>query len=436
MPFCPRLEQNARAVVVLVCRPVTFLMAVVLSVLSLVVSSFFSVTGIAPPSCPHSVCSEDEPRTRPRPAPPAQAIPSAPEPPKRTPLEFVVAAFSRPATRPPPARRKSTRAVGFDVHELDQLAEAREEEEELEREEAEAARAGRLSREEAQRASSPDLFAPSLTPDGGSEVDTDGASEVDTLEDDRVGPLSAKEKGKGLSIFTSFTFRRSASGSSSKHASSPISSSPDELSKPASPASSIHSGSSTSKAQCPISRRKRAATCASTSRPSLPSIVAPPPRRQASNPGPPSPTHSLDQLISSGSSSSSSTSTAPSSLFSNAPLTVFPLSSPPLSGNTNPSSVPGRKRSTSSFFRSPFRSLSPLSRSPITTPEPSPPPSPTLGPPTSSGLGRVSSFSKKNRTRAKSPVPTVRIQDPPELRRRVSDGQGPDLSGASGLSIR
>ncbi|GAA6031767.1 hypothetical protein JCM8097_001979 [Rhodosporidiobolus ruineniae] len=450
-PF-PAIPANARASLVALTRPCLVLLALLYALGSYAASAFFAATGLNPPTCPRSVCTENEPRTRPRPQPSPAPKPSPPTAPKPTALQQLVAAF-RPATRrPPPARRGSARAlaVAYPVHELDELTEAREEEElaELE-EEKEAARSGlhKLS-----RTPSPDEHAPALTPDGGSDADSDGASEVDTLEDDQAHSTTAKggaAKPKGLSVFTGLRFRRTPStGSSKKAATSPVVASPDESSAAPSPASSVHSASSSSlKNHCPIKGlRNRAATTAGTSRPNLPSILTTrAPRRQFSEPGPPSPDY-----FSGPAAAEASSSTASSSLSSVATSSLLPDSTTASSStslSTPPASVSSvnRKRSVSSLFRTPFgRSLSPHApSSPLTSPEPSPPPSPVLG--AAPAFGRSASLTRKaGRTRSRSPVPLpvaaaqqaqAAAMRPPPLTSRVSSGPGADLSGASGLAL-
>ncbi|GAA5909856.1 hypothetical protein JCM6882_002033 [Rhodosporidiobolus microsporus] len=445
--WLPSLPANARSSIVLIKRPCTFLFSLVLALAALAVSAFFNLTHLSPPTCPRSACSDDEPRTRPRPAPPSVAKPPTPkeaEPPK-TALQQLFTAFRAPAaTRPPlTVRRASARSLGgtFAFHELDELTEAREEEEQADEEEA----GRRKSNDLLTRSSSPEGVAPALTPDGGSDADTDGGSEVDTLEDEQGHfgqPAVSKEgKPKGLTILTGMFRRTPSTSKKSSAATSPVVASPDDASGPSSPASSTHSASSSTlstacKKACPVKTlRQRASTTAGASRPNLPSSLSSSfPRRQFSEPGLSSPTG--DYFAQSPSSVSTwSISTSASSLLGDASTSTSATSLSVESASS--SSQGGRKRSVSSLFsRTPFRSLSPLARSPLTSPEPSPPPSPTLAPERTPAL-----FSKSRRSRGRSPGPSPASTPPleapraPPMRSRISSGPGADCSGASGLAL-
>ncbi|BGP14696.1 hypothetical protein JCM10213_006224 [Rhodosporidiobolus nylandii] len=423
-----RLPLNARSSLVVLKRPCTFLLAFAFSLAAFVSSAFFTLTRLQPPSCPCHADSEVEPRTRPRPAPPSppkahDALPPEPAP---TAFDSFFAAFRpKPAThtRPPPARRLSTRAVGgFAYHELDELVEAREEEELAEREDA-------VARLVKSRTPSLEGVAPALTPDGGSEVDTDLASEVDTLEDEQghVSPAAREGRHKSLAVLTGLRFRRTPSTSRKAAASSPTAEEP-----PVSPADSTHSAPSSSKCAIKALRqRQRSATVSGSSKPSLPSIrTTPAPRRQFSEPGPSSPSTTDYFTRSTSSAASSLSSMASSSLLHDASPTssVTSIASHPPASSAAPP-LHGRKRSVSSLLlRTPFRSLSPLSRSPLTSPEPSPPPSPTIN----AGFAAVAGAVKPSRRRGRSPGPLAQA---PPLSRRVSDGAGADLTGASGLVL-
>ncbi|GAA6001994.1 hypothetical protein JCM10207_003029 [Rhodosporidiobolus poonsookiae] len=424
----PPLPANTRPTLVALQRPCVFTVSLLVALVSLLASAVFSLTRLAPPTCPRQVCGGDgEPRTRPRPLPPTPPRSPTPEPVEQ-PEPTAFASFSslvgsafRTSTRPPPARRPSARK--FLVHELDQLTEAREEEELAEQEEERA-------RHQQRRSPSPD-HAPALTPDGGSDADSDGASEVDTLEDEQ-GPVAAvKEggKGKGLTVLTGFRFRRTPSTSSrgKKESSSPTTSSPadEHPASPSSTASSVSSASSFLSKPCPVQQllRPRSATHAGTTRPCFPSSrQAAPPRRQFSDPSPPSPDdfgHAPSSPTASSTSSTASSTLALDSGYSSA-------SSATSSSAPTPSA--GRKRSVTTLFtRTPFRSLSPLSRSPAGSPDPSPPPSPTLA-------SAPTAAPQNTQRRGRSSVPQ-QVQRVPSLQGRVSSGIGADLSGASGLSL-
>ncbi|GAA5828426.1 hypothetical protein JCM11251_006243 [Rhodosporidiobolus azoricus] len=447
--WLPSLPQNARSSVVLLTRPCTFVYSLALALAALVASAFFTLTHLSPPDCPCTATADDEPRTRPRPAHPSQPIPAPPKAPEPvSTLQHLLTAL-RPAARrppPPPLRRLSGRSLGgtFLPHVLDEVMEARDEEEE-----AEGEGVYLLT-----RSSSPETYAPALTPDGGSDADSDGTSEVVTLEDEEghLGQSMVNKggKSKGLALFTTLRLRRTPSASKKASSTSPLvaSPSPEEANGTTSPTASVHSASSSTlsskcKKACPIkAKRQRAATTIpAASRPNLPSTLSTTlPRRQFSEPGLSSPDADHASTASTTSSSGSTTASSLFSTLSNSTSPTLPSLGESTSSPAASTASLNRKRSVSSLFLRPsFRSRSPLSRSPLTSPEPSPPPSPTLANPS------LAAKPKPTRTRGRSPGPSsaspsssAAVADqprPPRLRSRVSAGPGADCSGASGLVL-
>ncbi|BGP38732.1 hypothetical protein JCM10450v2_002684 [Rhodotorula kratochvilovae] len=440
MPVCawlPTLPANARAGLVLLKRPCTFVAALVWAALGVLTALFYSATGLEPPSCTR----DSTPRTRPRPAQPVQARPASPSTATHKPQStlqslqsLVTAPFRSSAShsaRPPPARRHSTRKIGaFAVHELDGVLEAREEEDE----------------EEGSADIAPDAHAhdrertPSLTRDSGSS--DDAVSEADTLVnsevvDDAAGARAAGGKGKGgLTILThSLRWMKPPSMAKKDAASAPaaVAESPDgyaSADSSASPTASTSTASSSSrKPPCPIKAlRNRACT------------VSHPPRRPS-----PRSAEGPRRVASEGKDYFSHPPDSPST----APSDEFAASSPAHLDSPSPADLHAqlaapkpRKRAATSLF---FRSLSPLSRSPATTPEPSPPPSPRLGVPPAVCVQRVlpkrttsvdsepssASSAGARKRRGRSPVP----ERAPPLASRPSSDAVVDLRGSSGLAL-
>ncbi|GAA6061615.1 hypothetical protein JCM10212_000957 [Sporobolomyces blumeae] len=430
MPYSFRLPGNASGFVVLVRRPVTFLVAVLFSLAALITSTFYTLSGLTPPDCP--CCPLDDfPRTRTRPTPhpelttskhrvestPSKVESTAPKPTALESLSSFVAASFRPHRPPPVARRGShTKGISFPAHELDEVVE--EEPEELPPTVARS-----------------DDDEPALTPDGGSEVET--LSEVETMEDTPYEPdrtvAAKKDKPKGLSILTSWRWKiGSGNGSAtSKHSVSPSDESSPTLSPTSSP--SDRSGAAPTKSIVKHDAgRPRASTTSTAS--SVSRSVRFTGRRQVS----------LDSV-------SSTESLPPPALFDSPTDGPNLRSRKPLSGSTStPSSASGTL-----FSKPSLRSLSPLSRSPVTSPEPSPPSSPRLGHSNSpfarcaiaTRLARShsidspgSSCSKRSgRHRARSVSPGPGKLPMPRLKRGSSHGEGSgvglDSTGSSGLHL-
>ncbi|GAA5858490.1 hypothetical protein JCM1840_001230 [Sporobolomyces johnsonii] len=331
-------------------------------------------------------------------------------------LSSFVAASFRPS-RPPPARRLSTKTHSLDYpyHELDEVVEETREEEDEDDAPPQQRALARTSTDDGD-------VAPALTPDGGSEAET---SDVETVEDDDV-ELAArrKERAKALTVLTGLRWKRTSTGAATVKAEG---TSPVEEDESGSPTSVTKHGKAFPCPSALVRRatRPRAATTIGSSSSSHPSVL---PRHQGAEP--------VDYF--SGSLAISPTSPTSSTFTSSSTDTID------LPSLRSRKPIPS---STSAIFaRAPFRSLSPLSRSPITSPEPSPPPSPRLIPSRSLSLSRVLSKPKRSnslntapsgrgrRSRSVSPMPA----SVPRLRRGTSAGPGVDgldPSGSSGLAL-
>lgn len=436
MPLCswlPDVPANARAGIVLLKRPCTFVVALVLGAVGALTALFCAVTKFHPPACP----CEETPRTRPRPTP---LRPASAEPPQTTleSLHSLVTAPFRPATRrPPPARRHSGRKHGdYPVHELDGVLEAREEEEE----EAEAATEarGRDGRSSPVREGSDDTSSEADT-----LVDADAAEAMEA----RAKAGKAKGVKAGLVVLTHglrwMTPHALAHGYGHGHehahakkgeagvVASPVTYDHSE-SLPSPPSTEIPTtaavSSASRKGPCPIKAlRHRAATCSHP--PRSPSAAPALPARRVASDG-------RDYFSHASGPSSSSGDTTPSM----PDLHVVPT---PADVHAHLSAPKTRKRASTSLF---FRSLSPRSRSPATTPEGTPPPSPRLSPTEHStsfqpgprlGVHRASSLDAApvsvsgNRRRTRSPAP----QRPPLVASKPSSNAEIDMRGSSGLAL-
>ncbi|GAA5914294.1 uncharacterized protein JCM6883_001801 [Sporobolomyces salmoneus] len=407
MPCLFRLPVNADTTLVALCRPITFLSALTFAFVAFLYSSFLNISGLAPIECRCST-ADKTPRIRPRP-PPAHPIsaspPSSPALATKTssPLEsfssfssFVADSF-RPRRPPPVARRGShKKSLPYPVHELDEVLE----EEDVEGTEIRAS----IDSEEGED--------PGLTPDVSEGEDT---SSVGTMDDVRV---ETSKKAKGSKGFFSLKWKKQSSEDSS--ASPSGIDTPSNESKHPLPTSTSNSEAphvSPPKSAFRTSRvRPRSATSSSTYTRSVHFN----PHRQTS--------------LDSASSIETMEHAGGGVLRSRKPLSI----------NT---STPSQPRSL--FNKPSFRSLSPLSRSPVTTPEPSPPTSPRLGSNSagclvakhlatrlsrSHSLDSHSSGSRSRRNRSASPLPEQSI---PRLRRGVSatEGLGIDSSGSSDLKL-
>ncbi|GAA5970838.1 hypothetical protein JCM21900_000292 [Sporobolomyces salmonicolor] len=417
MPVLLRLPENAKATLVVIRRPITFTIALGFALVAFLTSVFYSFTRLEPLECPCSH-SDDQPRTRPRPLPAAPLTP--PRPKRQTALQslssFVAASFRPP--RPPPARRQSARTHSLDYpyHELDEVVEETREEEDEEDAPPQQRALARTPIDEGD-------VAPALTPDGGSEADT--TSDVETVEDDDV-ELAARrqERARALTVLTGLRWKRSSTGAATGKAEA---TSPIEEDESGSPTSGARHGKAFPCAAALVRRatRPHAATISGSS--SSHRFV--PSRHQGAE--------AVDYF--SGSPAISPTSPTSSTFTSSSTDTID------LPSLRSRKAIPS---STSAILaRAPFRSLSPLSRSPITSPEPSPPPSPRLIPSRSLSLSRVLPKPKRanslktappssrgRRSRSVSPLPASM----PRLRRGTSAGPGVDgldPSGSSGLAL-
>ncbi|GAA6050932.1 hypothetical protein JCM3770_002544 [Rhodotorula araucariae] len=445
--WLPTLPANARAGLVLLKRPCTFVAALVWGALGVLAALFYSATGLEPPSCP----CDSTPRTRPRPVQPAAVRPSSPSaaaaPKPQSTLQSLQSLVTAPfraspsfSARPPPARRHSTRKIGaFAVHELDGVLEAREEEDDDD-DEGGAPVAPEARVQDRQR-------TPSLTRDGSGSSD-DAVSEADTLVDPEVvedaAGVRAGAKGKGgLTILThSLRWMKSPSTTKKDVAAIAVVESPDGYTSPGSSSSPIASASASStsasstsassrKGPCPVKALRNRA-CTVSQLPHRPSPrITPGPRRVTSE-GKDYFAHSPD-----------SPTTAPSD-DSAAPSPVYLGPPSPADLHARLAAPKPRKRAATSLF---FRSLSPLSRSPATTPEPSPPPSPRIpaGASATSAAGMQRIFPKRTSSidsepstsstarnrRGRSPVP----EHAPPLASRPSSDASVDLRGSSGLAL-
>jgi len=424
--WLPSLPANARAGLVLLKRPCTFVLAFLLGTLGALTALFYAVTNLHPPTCPSA---DDTPRTRPRPTRPSPSSSSSPtraDPARPTALgslhSLVTAPFRPARPRPPPVHRHSGRKAGdYAVHELDGVVEAREEEDEADEREG-GSRASLSSRE------------------GGDET----SSEADTLVDaeaveamearSTAGGGGGKAKGvkAGLVVLTQGLRWMAPLGHGHAHAKkdeAPVVASPDAYSTLGSPtlsasesnAASSSSASSTRKAPCPIKAlRHRSATCSHP--PRLPSSASAQPSRRVTSDGRDYFSHSPASAT-----TSSSSSDVPSVADVHAHLAAPKM----------------RKRASTSLF---FRSLSPRTRSPATTPEATPPPSPRLSPSeaSSSSFGAaqitvqravsLDSTAKSTcglKRRSRSPAP----QRPPPVASRPSSNAIVDMQGSSGLAL-
>jgi hypothetical protein len=258
---------------------------------------------------------------------------------------------------------------------------------------------------------------PGLTPDVSEGEET---SSVETMDDVRV-ESNKKGKSKGIGFFGNFKWKKQHSDDSSLSPSGSRSPSdegshPFSSSTPNSESSHVSPPKSAFKA---AGSRPRSATSSTTSGRSVHFI----PRRQSS----------LDS-VSSTDSNESLGGGGGNVLRSRKPLTI----------NTSTSSSSSQPRTL--FSKTSFRSLSPLSRSPATTPEPSPPSSPRIGSTSSncvvakhlatrlSRAHSLDSHCRGRRTRAVSPLPDTVV---PRLRRGMSgsDGLGIDSTGSSDLKL-
>lgn len=390
MPCVWKLPVNAKITLVVLCRPLTFLVAFSYSLLALATSTFYSLSGLEPLEC-RCPTADKSPRTRPRPVPITSVPPSPTNPKPLTPLETFssfVTSF-RPHPRPPPVARRGShnKNLPYPTHELDQV------EEEEDGEEMDFDREG----------------IPGLTPDGSEGDDT---SSVDTLDDIHVDVAapSKKARSKGLMMLSNLRWKKNSSPEEASQVRSRSSSSADSAKSTSSTTSpnSEHPPILPSKSLLKTNpARPRSATSASTTTRSVRFTG----RRQTS----------LDSV-------SSTESLEGPVLKSRKPLAITTSSQP-----------------HSLLTKTSFRSLSPLTRSPVTTPEPSPPSSPRLAScPFSKHIttrlqrshsldSPNSSSSRGRRTRSVSPLPELA----PRLRRGVSasDKMGLDSSGSSGLSL-
>lgn len=419
MPCVWRLPVNADTTLVALCRPITFLVAFSFSLVAFAYSSFLNLLDLSPLEC-RCPSADKTPRTRPRPQtqppPSAQGAPAssaslASASARPSPLDslssfssFVAESF-RPRRPPPVARRGShNKALPYPVHELDEV---------LEEEDAEVV--------ETRDRSETDGEEPGLTPDVSEGEET---SSLETHDDVRT-ETSKKSKTKGLAFLGTFRWKKHHSHDGLASPTGSYSS----TEVPAHPllSSDTHSDSSTisppKSAFKAAGSRPRSATSSTTSGRSVHFN----PRRQTS----------FDS-VSSSESLESPTAEGVNVLRSRKPLTI----------NTSAASA---SQPRALFGKTSFRSLSPLARSPATTPEPSPPSSPRLGASSVSGsclvakhlatrlsrshsLDSHSSGSRGRRHRSASPLPGSSL---PRLRRGTSgsDGLGIDSTGSSGLRL-
>ncbi|GAA5965142.1 hypothetical protein JCM3765_002854 [Sporobolomyces pararoseus] len=408
MPCLVRLPVNADTTLVALCRPITFLVALSFSLVAFAYSSFLNLFDLSPLEC-RCPNADKSPRTRPRP----QSLPQSPTPPlsasaspssKPSPLDslssfssFVAESF-RPRRPPPVARRGShNKTLPYPVHELEEV---------LEEEDGEGM-------EFRDREELTDGEEPGLTPDVSEGEET---SSLDTMDEVRT-ESSKKSRTKGLGFLGNLRWKSpSGSQSSSEEPRHPFSSSntnsdPSHISPP----------KSAFKSSGP---RPRSATSSTTSSRSVHFN----PRRQTS----------LDS-VSSSESIETPVGAGTNLLRSRKPLTI----------NTSSSSSSSQPRTL--FSKSSFRSISPLSRSPVTTPEPSPPSSPRVGAVSSSNtclvakhlatrlsrshsLDSHASSSRGRRQRSGSPLPEPAA---PRLRRGMSgsDSLAIDSTGSSHLKL-
>ncbi|GAA5839204.1 hypothetical protein JCM3766R1_003138 [Sporobolomyces carnicolor] len=345
MPCLLRLPVNADTTLVALCRPITFLSAVVFALGAFAYSTFLNVSGLAPIEC-RCPNADKGPRTRPRPrATPPRSPSSPPPPPEPSAIDslssfssFVAASF-RPRRPPPVARRGSHNKTlgGYPVHQLDDLVE----EEDMD---------PVPTTTTTTTTDRPDTDGedPGLTPDVSEGEET---ASVETVDDP---PYRRTNKPRAVAFFGGFKWKRRHSDDGTA---SPVSPS-DEVAAVSPPKSAFkHSPTG--------STRPRSATSSTTTSSGSTRSVHFSPRRQTS----------LDSV-------SSTDSIEPTPAVAVVHPTLL-RSRKPLSINTStssPSSQHATAQSRSLFTKPSFRSLSPLSRSPATTPDPSPPSSPRVGP--------------------------------------------------------
>ncbi|GAA5935987.1 uncharacterized protein JCM15063_002670 [Sporobolomyces koalae] len=383
MPCLFRLPVNADTTLVALCRPFTFIVALGYALFAFAYSSFLNISGLAPIECrcPHA---DKTPRTRPRPVVPSPIPEPTPATPAPAALQNVPFSFSsfveslRPRRPPPVARRGShNKALPYPVHELDEVVEEEDGEETV------------------------DNSLPALTPDVSEGSEGEDESSVNTIDDAHAESDKPHRKGKSkkLHILTNLRWRRSGSVTSTSQDGSQ---SPSQQSlRLVAPDSAF---TSEPQAHQSIATRPRAATASSGCR-----AVRFTPHRQSS----------LESISSSDSNHS-------------------------LDGSGNKVSRKSVASGTSTqprvlFSKSSLRSHSPLSRSPVSPPEPSPPASPGLP---------HSSFSQHFATRplrshsvdSQSIGPrgrrTTAEEKLPRLRRGVSIQEGPSIDSTGSSHLR
>ncbi|GAA5950965.1 hypothetical protein JCM8115_005020 [Rhodotorula mucilaginosa] len=408
----PALPANTTAGLVALKRPITFTVACLAALVAVVASWFLNLTGLEPPSCP-----ADGPRTRRRPASPV--LPESPREYESSTqaqaalrsLTSFVSETLRPKSaldHPPVSKHRTLRAAPrFAYHELDGVLESAEEEEDSQS----RSRRNRTT-SPASRTSTETSAVPALTPDAVSDADSDDLSDHEALAHSTkrsgAGPAAAKGgKPKGLQIFTSgFKWKRTASHES-KTSSSPTTSVG---------VSSFDQGggasSTTRPGPVPHTIRQRANTIMHPPCRTLPSTLNRPSQRR----------HVSD------SDSSSSASWTPPSSSSTSSSTDSPAAAATSSAQSATSQPATRKRAQTSLF---FRSLSPLSKSPVPSPENSPPPSPRLrSAPSASSSGCPSLRLRRGVSPArKSSLDSVSSRSSVESARETSQPQQPAARG-------
>ncbi|ORY73214.1 hypothetical protein BCR35DRAFT_307228, partial [Leucosporidium creatinivorum] len=374
-----QLPTNPPYYLVLLRRPFTFLFTLLWSFIFLLASLFFAITRLPVPSC--FLC-DDSSRTRPRPRPKATREARAEGTPVQSRFNALgesLASSSRTLfglPRRAPKRRVPSRArtADFHPHSLENVDES--DEEGLEEEDVVEERADIAEEEEDGEGE-----GPGLTHQGESDSEP---SEVDTVADSPLDPAPRKGGKDGVRRLFSRKPRRDPSTSTTEDDETKVggSCSSSSSSKASTPAPSITGGKSQKSFPCPARSLRRA----KSSRAASPSPNRPPLLSTFSDPHPnprvfveePSNYKPDDQRRPSLSRTSTSSveATPPSPLDSASSSSMSP----------GPSSLGGRpttKRVNTSptfSFKHPFRSLSPLSRSPATSPKHSPPPSPKLAP--------------------------------------------------------
>lgn len=385
---CLHLPVNARISLVALCRPLTFLVALSFSLLAFATSTFYSLSGLDPLEC-RCPTADKSPRTRPRPR--STSVPPIPPAPTHpSPLEsfssFVTSSF-RPHRPPPVARRGSGNKISpYPLHELDEVAEEEDGEEAEENGE---------------------FDEPGLTPD---VSEGDDSSSLETLDDHHAHVVAPNKKprSKGFRMLSNLKWKKNSSEEGSMARQGSTSSTDSQRATSMIPSPNSDFSPVTPSAFVSTSSRPRSATSSSAT----PRTVRFSGRKQTS----------LDSV----SSTDSNESLEGPGIRSRKPLSVSTSSA----------------QAHPLLSKASFRSLSPLSRSPITTPEPSPPPSPKS---TSCPFSRhiatrlqrshsLDSPSQKSRkTRSVSPLP----KPAPQLRRGSSaiEGLGLDSTGSSGLKL-